>query len=393
LVHNKKNHIEELDGLRGMGVLPVIAYHSIITYFLILPGEETDFDVVTNFIFKLISLCWCSVDLFFVISGFLITRILLNNKESTNYFSAFYGRRVLRVFPLYYLFLCVHFFLIAPLLINGGIKAELTGYTHQYYYWFYISNFVREPSVIFHFWSLAVEEQFYFIWPLCVYFLSRRQLIWTCSFFITISIISRFLLCISGDFSYAYTAVYARLDTIMMGSLVAIIKVNLETRTLLKIGYGSFVALILLYSTYLFDFSRPMTATFPVWERILHSTFRHFIVGVMFSAFLVIALQENKTAVHRFCNLKIFKILGKYSYSIYVCHVFIVFAVIKSPVGLGNLKALGVPTILAALLQFTLCSLLSLIAAILTWYLLEIYFLRLKKIFTYKFEVTAESRK
>ncbi|MEX2666829.1 acyltransferase family protein [Candidatus Uabimicrobium amorphum] len=382
--HNNKNYIEELDGLRGIPVLPVIAYHSTITYFVLHPHHGANLSVLSNFVLKIVSLFWCSVDLFFVISGFLITKILLDNKETTNYFKAFYGRRVLRVFPLYYALLCIHFFLIAPLLIKGGIKEELTGYPHQFYYWFYVSNFLREPSVLSHFWSLAVEEQFYCIWPFCVYFLSRRQLMWTCFLIIAISIASRFYLCLSGDFSYAYTVVYARSDTIMMGSLVAILNIGWENKKLIKIALCSLITLLLLYSTYLFDFSRPMVAAFPVGERILHSTWRHLIVGVMFSAILIIVLKENKTVLHRVCTLSFFKVLGKYSYSIYACHVFIVFVVIKSPLGFNNLVTLGIPPLFAVVLQFAICSLLSLLVAIVTWYLIEIHFLRMKKIFAYK---------
>ncbi|WP_372365147.1 acyltransferase family protein [Candidatus Uabimicrobium sp. HlEnr_7] len=384
MAHDNNNYIEELDGLRGIPVLPVIAYHSIITYFLIYPQHGANLSVLSNFVLKIISLFWCSVDLFFVISGFLITKILLNNKEGTNYFKAFYGRRFLRIFPLYYLFLCVHFLFIAPLLIKGGIKAELTGAPHQFYYLFYVSNFLREPSVLSHFWSLAVEEQFYCIWPFCVYFLSKRQLIWTCFFIIVVSIVSRFCLCIFGDFSYAYTVVYARSDTIMMGSLVALLRIEWDNKSLLKIASFFSVALLLLYSNYLFDFSRPMVADFSVGERILHSTFRHFIVGVIFSVILIIVLKEKKTRLHKVCTLPFFKMLGKYSYSIYICHVFIVFAIIKSPLGFSNLLALGIPPLFAVILQFTICSSVSLLIAIFTWYLIEIHFLRMKKIFAYK---------
>ena len=288
------------------------------------------------------------------------------------------------MFPLYYTLLFTHFFFVAPLLIKNGIKANLTGATHQFYYWFYISNFTREPSVIFHFWSLAVEEQFYFIWPFFVYFLSKRQLIWTCFFIIGLSIVSRLALCMLGDFSYAYTVVYARADTIMMGSLIAILKIEWSNGTLIKIALSSFVALLLLYSTYLFDFSRPMIAIFPTWEKILHSTLRHFIAGIIISAILMILIKENKTLFHKFFSLPFLKILGKYSYSIYACHVFIVFVVMKSPFGFDHLVMLGVPVLLAAILQFAICSILSLVVAFLTWHILEVHFLRMKKIFAYK---------
>ena len=124
---------------------------------------------------------WIGVDLFFVLSGFLITGILCDTREAPGYFRYFYARRVLRIFPLYYGFLLVWTMLLAwfPVFTTGP-AARLAG--QQWWYWLYLANLhigfasgptPGEPTV---FWSLAVEEQFYLLWPLVVAHLSRARL-------------------------------------------------------------------------------------------------------------------------------------------------------------------------------------------------------------------------
>src|SRR5208282_4829571 len=123
-------------------------------------------------VWGLASFGWSGVDLFFVLSGFLITSILLNTKESPQYFKSFYGRRAVRIFPLYFtcLFLCysvpaVHSALGSP------DKAN------QIWFWTYLANWkiglwrqdAATCGALIHFWSLCVEEQFYLIWPLVVW--------------------------------------------------------------------------------------------------------------------------------------------------------------------------------------------------------------------------------
>ncbi len=126
---------------------------------------------------------WMGVDLFFVLSGFLITGILLDTRELPGYFKNFYVRRALRIFPLYYTMLAV-LFLLTPWL-------HLQWHTGHIAYLFYAGNIAYNlnpdlaqvrPAVSFlHLWSLAVEEQFYLIWPLVVLMVSsRRRLAWIC---------------------------------------------------------------------------------------------------------------------------------------------------------------------------------------------------------------------
>lgn len=149
----RAGYVPGLDGLRALAVLAVLLFHLHVPWF---------------------ALGWSGVTLFFAISGFLITRILLESRESPNYYSSFYGRRALRIFPIYYLYLA------------SRIAFDLhTGFLDPVWPWFLVylqtvpqlrAGFKNGPTETQHTWSLAVEEQFYALWPLAVRALSPRGL-------------------------------------------------------------------------------------------------------------------------------------------------------------------------------------------------------------------------
>ena len=160
------SRIAPLDGLRGLAVLAVILYHAT----LFEPGSGP----VERALLAAARLGWAGVDLFFVLSGFLITRILVQTRGAENYFRVFYARRFLRIFPLYYVALLL---LVLLFRVTAGESA---------WYWLYASNVKMTiagwPSApLSHFWSLAVEEQYYLVWPLVVSLLPRRALAGLCA--------------------------------------------------------------------------------------------------------------------------------------------------------------------------------------------------------------------
>ena len=151
--------IRELDGLRGVAALMVIAWH----YIGIPDGP--------NFwLWRVFYLGHFGVDLFFVMSGFLITTILLENRDSGTYFSSFYGRRALRIWPVYYL-MCVACFLGW---LSGKSPTLFQGVVPGWTYIFGIQNFwmakLQDYGAFWlaGTWSLAIEEQFYLVFPLIV---------------------------------------------------------------------------------------------------------------------------------------------------------------------------------------------------------------------------------
>src|SRR5262245_39580963 len=151
-------HIPALDGLRGIAIL------------LVIPHNADVFSNSAAWLWPAALLAhagWIGVQLFFVLSGFLITRNLLDSRAADNYFQSFYWRRVLRIFPLYYLTLIAGL-VIAPRLFQfpSGALASLQ---NQAWLWTFLSNWTQplglEVSGFSHFWSLAIEEQFYLVWP------------------------------------------------------------------------------------------------------------------------------------------------------------------------------------------------------------------------------------
>ena len=197
-----------LDGIRGIAILLVLCFHSG----LILTGSGT----VDHLFVGVARFCWCGVDLFFVLSGFLITGILLDTRDSRHHFRNFYFRRILRIFPLYY-GVILWLFLQNP------------DFPDQIWYWLYLQNWgpvfggSTPPMVVQPFWSLAVEEQFYLVWPFAIFFLNRRYTSWFCAVTFLVALLSR---CIAQfqnvDPMSIYTVTIFRLDTLSAGALIAV---------------------------------------------------------------------------------------------------------------------------------------------------------------------------
>jgi peptidoglycan/LPS O-acetylase OafA/YrhL len=210
--------IPVLDGVRGLALLIVVVHNTAW-----ISG------VSDRFAFKLYTSAaaagWAGVQLFFVLSGFLITGILLDTQDAPDYFRRFYVRRTLRIFPLYFLLLAVAVFVVAPLQRNAPWAQSVRSY--QWTYWLYVSNWT-EPygySVhgLSHLWSLAVEEQFYLIWPLVVWWLGARRLMWLSVAIVVAGPAVRWAMHLSGlPQSALYSFTVARCDALAMGALLAI---------------------------------------------------------------------------------------------------------------------------------------------------------------------------
>jgi peptidoglycan/LPS O-acetylase OafA/YrhL len=167
---------------------------------------------------------WMGVDLFFVLSGFLITGILLDTKASESYFKNFYARRCLRIWPLYY---SVIFFMlvIVPFLLPSGAAIILHKSSPRWAYPFYLQNFTTPiPSMaagaLGVTWSLAIEEQFYLVWPWVIWTFSN---VWLRRIAIVVFFLSpplRFLLMHHVNI---YSNTFCRLDSLMAGAFVALL--------------------------------------------------------------------------------------------------------------------------------------------------------------------------
>jgi peptidoglycan/LPS O-acetylase OafA/YrhL len=203
-------YIPELDGLRAFAILGVLLVHS-------------NFALHTPALEMYRSWGWIGVDLFFVISGYLITSILLASKEKPGYYVNFYARRGLRIWPLYYLLLFFVFVASPHLGDWANQRLDLHIY-HWRYYVLYVQNLVLPHLGSFALvitWSLCVEEQFYLVWPFLVRTFSRRTLERLVVATLALEPLIRLELQRYNSPFFAYYTP-ARLDSIAAGALVAL---------------------------------------------------------------------------------------------------------------------------------------------------------------------------
>jgi peptidoglycan/LPS O-acetylase OafA/YrhL len=172
----------------------------------------------------LFSTGWTGVDIFFVLSGFLITGILLDTKGSRNYFQSFYARRTLRIFPLYYLVLttvlaCDALFGNAWSHYNLPIAADREFYFLFLNNWWALLKSTWHSNMIGHFWSLAVEEQFYLMWSLCVWLVPAKRLGRVCIFAYAAVLLLRIVWLSQAGPSHALIEnTFTRMDTLLAGA-------------------------------------------------------------------------------------------------------------------------------------------------------------------------------
>jgi peptidoglycan/LPS O-acetylase OafA/YrhL len=216
-----ESRLPALDGLRGVAILLVLMNH-----FTAFPPDVP----LSRTLYQVAYFGWAGVDLFFVLSGFLITGILFDTKGSAHYFRNFYMRRVLRIFPLYYGVLVVLFVLVPLVHQYAPVVQQVAD--RQGWLWLYgvNLNIALEGKWLFggdwlelgHFWSLAVQEHFYLLWPALVLLLNRRSLMLLCGLSVPVALGIRVALLKAGmDPAGAYVLTPCRMDSLALGGLLA----------------------------------------------------------------------------------------------------------------------------------------------------------------------------
>jgi peptidoglycan/LPS O-acetylase OafA/YrhL len=348
-----------LDGFRGFAIL-------MVTVFRFGSHAFTE-DLVGRLPSKIFLIGTAGVDFFFVLSGFLITGLLLDAKEtSDHYYSRFYVRRALRIFPLYFASLFL-FLVVLPFLGNTKVTDTIDGST--LHLWIYTTNLAVAWNnewcfgCMNHFWSLAIEEQFYLVWPVAIALLRPKKIVTLCIVSFVILAVSRVCFSVAdlGDASEKSFTLF-RMDGLLLGAIASIhfrnqsIKNSAVDRSRWNIGliaclgcYG--MSLLLGNNDY---------------------TIRYTIVSLLATCLLLSVLSSKPESWQR----KIFEIgwlrsLGKYSYAMYIFQgplVPLVDAYVSPDKSIAN-------AFLYALAMFATTYLLS----VLSWYAFERWFLELKE--------------
>jgi peptidoglycan/LPS O-acetylase OafA/YrhL len=408
LPRGSRPHLPGFDGLRGLAILAVMCHHLMRPdYPAGVPGGVAGV----------------------VIKGFLITGILLEAKGSAHYFSSFFARRALRIFPLYYGVLALLFFVLPWLGANPATSAWThrhagdllaigqTDYALQKWLWLYGANIQMAVAAhgwiygsLSHFWSLAVEEHFYLLWPVLVLCCSTRSLARVCLGLAAASLLCRVAF-LAGGLAPEYIFVLSpcRFDGLALGGFVAALArlwssegapdpvqpifakpgVWVSIRLLFAIqppANGS-NALLRAAFTRLFRLLLPLTALVLLacyrfnWLVI---TIGHSVLAATFATALPgAALAQRSSPLLRggWLCLAPLQTLGKYSYGLYVIHPLIFQPIEELLATPGIQNMIGGSYALTGILRLVLCLPISLLLAWAVWHGFEKHFLRLKRFF------------
>jgi len=288
--------IPEIDGLRAFAILGVLLFH------LELPW---------------CSLGWMGVELFFVISGFLITRILLASRDKPRYFTTFYSRRTLRIFPIYYLVITLY---TLEMFFSHGLVAVRT----MPFYYAYLQTIpqlhsgLTDAPMLIHTWTLAIEEQFYLLWPLAVLLLSGRKFLIANVAILLVAPIVRFLT-LSASSPYLIIGwLPAQMDLLGAGAIIAFASQYLSVRSLRRaamvaLAAGAAGMVIIVRHVGLETFW--MTTQ---WSRLWYSPLLLSAMAATFAG--IVALAASRHALTRWLSWRPLTHYGKISYGIYLYH-------------------------------------------------------------------------
>ena len=375
----KLENIKNLDGIRALAVLMVCFAH----FFQVNENYlYTNSKYLGILLFKFSQIGLNGVNLFFILSGFLITRILLNSKDSKNYFKTFYLRRLIRIFPLYY-FALILSFLILPNFIDIDEPGRNI-ISNQIWLWSYTSNL---SSIFFfsewdlslnfpsfgHFWSLCVEEHFYIFWPFLIYFMSIKNLKKS----LKIILICSFLLFLFNE-NFDSQLAFLKWSSIKYSGILSL---------------GGLIAIYnnsSIISTYIYSISKktffPLLFVFLILSLIIPRNFLYFdfiniiFYSLFFSVLIICAINNNKVIEYLFNN-RILSFIGKLSYGIYVYHGLI--RPYLSKYILPQVTHICNESILTIVVYTIISTLISIIIAYVSWILIEKQFLKLKTKFDY----------
>jgi peptidoglycan/LPS O-acetylase OafA/YrhL len=304
LVDLPRGHLPALDAVRGLAILAVTLYR----FGGGAGGAASAID--HSWIVELGSR---GVDLFFVLSGFLITGILFDSKGKRHFFRDFYGRRALRIFPLYYAMLFVTLVLLPA--VGGSMAAEFRiAADAQGWLWLYAANLLQGwrgewcLGPLNHFWSLSIEEHFYLIWPVVIYYSSRRTALGICGGVLVFSVLSRAVwLAAGGNDVAAEVFTPLRMDGLVLGGWLALV-----ARGSGGLGWAKRfapAALVLFGS---------IALSASIFERRLFGLSMLLWACASGAVLILVLTARPKSVLGWIGTSRPLQFLGKYSYGIYV---------------------------------------------------------------------------
>lgn len=364
--------IPQLDGIRGIAILFVLATHYL---------AYEPWSLVDRLTIKISGAGWMGVDLFFVLSGFLITGILFDTKRCGDYLATFFKRRALRIFPLYFIFLLG--LLIACYWIIPHWPQAAQWRESQTWYWLYMVNFMlanegswaAAPFNSGHLWSLAIEEQFYLLWPFVVWKLGRRHLMSLCVIMFAGVFILRISLSFNDFNSLAvFVATPTRMDTLLAGAFVALLIRGPSSQLVLwRLARAGFIV------------GSAILAAVIISERgasqysLFMQTVGYSAIAAMAASLVLAAVNINlPSSITNFLSANWLTFFGTYSYALYMFHGLAGAAVETVFPQIDSLPTVGGIVLPWVLLRASCSTALAVVIALISWHLLEKRFLSLK---------------
>jgi peptidoglycan/LPS O-acetylase OafA/YrhL len=296
-------HMPELDTLRGIAILSVLFLHAFYWQYsgLHFTGLAHSFLLATQ-------PGWLGVNLFFVLSGFLITGILVDSKDKPQYFRRFYWRRALRILPAYYLLL----------ILLSVLHQASTGFLALSFV--YLANVTHLFGVSADYgplWSLAVEEHYYIFWPAVIRNLTSRNIVGVT---VGICVLTPVLRAVAFYFGYTsglgwYTWFVA--DGLATGSLLAILlRGEISRRTVSQLSGALLVVGLAMAAC-----GGPFGIL--TRNRMLGAALQETVIDLIFAAVLLFVLVIGTSSKKSYVNSRILKFLGYISYGLYLIHLMV----------------------------------------------------------------------
>ena len=356
-------HLPQIDGLRGLAIIGVLLNHCLAAPWTIYAG-------------------WGGVVLFFVLSGYLITRLLLRDRDRAAaeglgrgaVLATFCWRRGLRIFPIYYLTILFLLHGLGDPSVRTCLKPLLT----------YTLNITGPSTGVFpssasHTWSLCVEEQFYLVWPLVVLFCPRRLLGPAIATVVLVGPLSRLNLAMAGAARLkTYMYPQCRCDCLGLGGMLAYVEWRVGTKALMRTAFVRGCGLLGIVGAAAFVYCvaavkpivRPELLPAPGYE--VASLFINSAFALAFAWLMARALTDGSGDLVNFLSMKWLRFVGRISYGLYLYHVVAIAWLIQAPTVGAHF----------AMRFFWVALPISFAAALVSWYGVERPLLRLKGVVT-----------